>query len=108
QLVEMVNKAKDSDKQVLAVGTSVLRGMVAGESMGGHLKSYAGWDNKFIAPPYDFGVPTSLVTNFHLPLSTMIMMEAAFGGYENVMRCYEQAVEEKYRFGTYGDSLLIL
>jgi len=108
ELVDIVNRAKDADKQVLAVGTSVLRGMVAGESMGGHLKSFAGWNNKFIAPPYDFGVPTSLVTNFHLPLSTMIMMEAAFGGYENVMTAYETAIEEKYRFGTYGDSLLIL
>jgi len=107
-LVETVNRAKDADKQVLAVGTSVLRGMVAGESMGGHLKSFAGWNNKFIAPPYDFGVPTSLVTNFHLPLSTMIMMEAAFGGYEEVMKAYEAAIAEKYRFGTYGDSLLIL
>lgn len=108
ELVDIVNRAKDADKQVLAVGTSVLRGMVAGESMGGHLKSFAGWNNKFIAPPYDFGVPTSLVTNFHLPLSTMIMMEAAFGGYENVMTAYETAIEEKYRFGTYGDSLLLL
>lgn len=108
ELVEMVNKAKDDEKQVLAVGTSVLRGMVAGESMGGHMKSFAGWNNKFIAPPYDFGVPTALVSNFHLPLSTMIMMEAAFGGYENVMKAYETAIAEKYRFGTYGDSLLIL
>ena len=107
-LVDLVNKAKDADRHVLAVGTSVLRGMVAGESMGGHLKSYAGWNNKFIAPPYDFGVPTALVTNFHLPLSTMIMMEAAFGEYENIMKAYETAIAEKYRFGTYGDSLLIL
>lgn len=108
ELVDMVNAAKDAEKKVLAVGTSVLRGMVAGESMGGHLKSFAGWNNKFIAPPYDFGVPTCLVTNFHLPLSTMIMMEAAFGGYENVMKAYEAAIAERYRFGTYGDSLLIL
>lgn len=108
RLVDMVNAAKDADKQVLAVGTSVLRGMVAGESMGGHLKEFAGWENKFIAPPYDFTVPTALVTNFHLPLSTMLMMEAAFGGYEDVMRAYEEAVREKYNFGTYGDSLLIL
>lgn len=108
QLVETVNKAKDDGRQVLAVGTSVLRGMVAGESMGGHLKSYAGWNNKFIAPPYDFTVPTALVSNFHLPLSTMLMMEAAFGGYENVMKAYETAIAEKYNFGTYGDSLLIL
>ncbi|MBD5238247.1 MAG: tRNA preQ1(34) S-adenosylmethionine ribosyltransferase-isomerase QueA [Bacteroidales bacterium] len=107
-LVDQVNKAKDSEHQVLAVGTSVLRGMVAGESMGGHLKEYSGWENKFIAPPYDFGVPTALVSNFHLPLSTMLMMVAAFGGYENVMRAYEEAVKEKYHFGTYGDSLLIL
>lgn len=108
KLVEMVNATKDADKQVLAVGTSVLRGMVAGESMGGHLKEYSGWINKFIAPPYDFTVPTSLVTNFHLPLSTMLMMEAAFGGYENVMRAYQEAINEKYLFGAYGDSLLIL
>lgn len=108
KLVGTVNKAKDNDKQVLAVGTSVLRGLAAGESMGGHLKEYAGWNNRFIAPPYDFGVPTSLVTNFHLPLSTMLMMEAAFGGYETVMKAYETAIAEKYRFGTYGDSLLIL
>jgi len=108
ELVEMVNKAKLAEKKVLAVGTSVLRGMVAGESMGGLMKSFAGWNNKFIAPPYDFGVPTALVTNFHLPLSTMLMMEAAFGGYENVMKAYETAIAEKYKFGTYGDSLLIM
>lgn len=108
KLVDMVNQAKDNDKQVLAVGTSVLRGMVAGESMGGHLKEFVGWNNKFIAPPYDFTVPTALVTNFHLPLSTMLMMEAAFGGYENVMRAYQEAIAEKYNFGTYGDSLLII
>ena len=108
ELVEMVNKAKIAEKKVLAVGTSVLRGMVAGESMGGLMKSFAGWNNKFIAPPYDFGVPTALVTNFHLPLSTMLMMEAAFGGYDNVMKAYETAIAEKYRFGTCGDSLLIM
>lgn len=108
KLVQTVNRARDNEKQVLAVGTSVLRAMVAAESMGGHLKVFAGWNNKFIAPPYDFGVPTSLVTNFHLPLSTMLMMEAAFGGYDEVMKAYKLAVEEGYRFGTYGDSLLII
>ncbi len=108
ELVELVNNTKDAGRQVLAVGTSVLRGMVAGESMGGHLKSFSGWNNKFIAPPYDFTVPTALVSNFHLPVSTMIMMEAAFGGYENVMKAYEVAIAEKYSFGTYGDSLLII
>lgn len=108
KLVDLINNAKDNEKQVLAVGTSVLRGMVAGESMNGHIKEYSGWHNKFIAPPYEFGVPTALVSNFHLPLSTMLMMEAAFGGYEQVMRCYKEAVEKGYRFGTYGDSLLIM
>jgi S-adenosylmethionine:tRNA ribosyltransferase-isomerase len=108
KIVDLVNKAKDEEKQVLAVGTSVLRGMVASESMGGHMKEFVGWNNKFIAPPYDFTVPTSLVTNFHLPLSTMIMMVAAFGGYDIVMKAYETAIEEKYRFGAYGDSMLII
>lgn len=108
ELVTMVNTAKDDEKQVLAVGTSVLRGMVAGESMGGHLKSFSGWNNKFIAPPYDFTVPTALVSNFHQPMTTMLMMEAAFGGYEKVMKAYEMAVAEGYKFGAYGDSLLII
>ena len=76
--------------------------------MGGHLKAYAGWNNKFVSPPYDFTVATSLVSNFHLPLSTMLMMVAAFGGYDEVMQAYEIAVQEKYNFGAYGDSLLIL
>ena len=108
QVVDMVNHAKDLGKQVCAVGTSVLRGMVGAATMGGHLKAYAGWNNKFVSPPYEFTVATSLVSNFHLPLSTMLMMVAAFGGYDEVMQAYEIAVQEKYNFGAYGDSLLIL
>lgn len=108
KLVNMVNSAKDAGKQVCAVGTSVLRGMVGAETMGGHLKTFTGWNNKFVSPPYDFTVATSLVSNFHMPLSTMLMMVAAFGGYETVMKAYDAAVEEKYSFGTYGDSLLLL
>ncbi len=78
QVVDMVNHAKDLGKQVCAVGTSVLRGMVGAATMGGHLKAYAGWNNKFVSPPYEFAtVATSLVSNFHLPLSTMLMMVAA-------------------------------
>ena len=78
------------------------------DSMGGHMKTYDGWTNKFIFPPYDFGVCTDLVTNFHMPYSTMLMMAAAFGGYDLVMKAYEIAIEEKYRFGCYGDAMLII
>lgn len=107
ELVATVNAAKDAEKQVCAVGTSVLRGISSAVSMGGHMKVYDGWTNKFIFPPYDFTVCTSLLTDFHLPYSTMLMMVAAFGGYENVMNAYEVAVREGYHFGCYGDAMLI-
>lgn len=108
KLVDMVNTAKDEDKQICAVGTSVLRGIESSVSMGGHMKTYEGWTNKFIFPPYEFTVPTSLVTNFHLPYSTMLMMTCAFGGYDEVMHAYEVAIKEGYRFGAYGDAMLII
>lgn len=107
-LVDVVNDAKDHNKQVCAVGTSALRGLASAVSMGGHIKTYTGWTNKFIFPPYDFTVTTSLVTNFHLPYSTMLMMVCAFGGYDLVMKAYKEAVKEKYRFGAYGDAMLII
>ncbi|MBD5174191.1 MAG: tRNA preQ1(34) S-adenosylmethionine ribosyltransferase-isomerase QueA [Bacteroidales bacterium] len=106
-LVDTVNAAKDAEKRVCAVGTSVLRAISTADSMGGHMKTYDGWTNKFIFPPYDFDVCTSLITNFHMPYSTMLMMVAAFGGYETVMKAYKTAVEEGYRFGCYGDAMLI-
>lgn len=108
KLVDMVNAAKDEDRQVCAVGTSVLRGIESAVSMGGHMKTYDGWTNKFIFPPYDFTVATSLVSNFHMPYSTMLMMVTAFGGYDLVMEAYAKAVEEGYRFGAYGDAMLII
>lgn len=108
QLVEMVNKAKDAGRQVCAVGASVLRGIASSVSMGGKMKTYSGWTNKFIFPPYDFTVTTALVTNFHLPYSTLLMLVAAFGGYDLVMKAYQEAVKEGYRFGAYGDAMLIL
>ncbi|MDE6490839.1 MAG: S-adenosylmethionine:tRNA ribosyltransferase-isomerase, partial [Muribaculaceae bacterium] len=73
-----------------------------------HMKTYTGWTNKFIFPPYDFTVSTALVSNFHLPYSTMLMMVTAFGGYDLIMDAYRDAVEKGYRFGAYGDSMLIL
>ena len=108
KLVDTVNRAKDKEKQVCAVGTSVLRGIASAVSMGGHMKVYEGWTNKFIFPPYDFTVTTALVTNFHLPYSTMLMMVAAFGGYDVVIKAYEEAIKEKYQFGAYGDAMLII
>lgn len=108
ELVEMVNKAKDNNRNVCAIGTSVLRAVASAVCMNGHLMTYEGWTNKFIFPPYDFTVCNALVSNFHLPLSTMLMMVAAFGGYDTVMKAYEVAVKEKYQFGAYGDAMLIL
>lgn len=108
QLVDMVNHAKDNGKQVCAVGTSTLRGIASAVSMGGHMKTYTGWTNKFIFPPYDFTVTTALITGFHMPYSTMLMMVCAFGGYELVMKAYDTAVKEGYKFGAYGDAMLIL
>lgn len=108
ELVQTVNSAKDEGRRVCAVGTSVLRAIATADSMGGHMKTYDGWTNKFIFPPYDFSVASSLVTNFHMPYSTMLMMVAAFGGYDLVMKAYKTAVEEGYRFGCYGDAMLII
>jgi S-adenosylmethionine:tRNA ribosyltransferase-isomerase len=108
QLIDIVNHAKDNDRQVCAVGTSVLRGIASAVSMGGHMKVYEGWTNKFIFPPYDFTVSTALVTNFHLPYSTMLMMVTAFGDYDMVMNAYNEAIKEEYKFGAYGDAMLIV
>lgn len=108
ELVEAVNRVKDEDRQVCAVGTSVLRGIESAVSMGGHMKTYTGWTNKFIFPPYDFTVTTSLISNFHLPYSTMLMMVTAFGDYDNIMNAYDVAIKEGYRFGAYGDAMLII
>lgn len=106
--VEVVNKAKDSNRNICAIGTTVMRAVESAVSTDGHLKPYEGWTNKFIFPPYEFTVANSMVTNFHLPLSTLLMLVTAFGGYDPIMNAYEIALKEGYRFGTYGDAMLIL
>ncbi len=108
ELCDKVNKAKDEERNICAVGTSVLRAVETTVSTDGHLKPRAGWTNKFIFPPYDFTLTNSLITNFHLPYSTLLMMTCAFGGYEKVMNIYEEAIKEKYAFGAYGDAMLII
>lgn len=104
----MVNCAKEAGRRVCAVGTTVQRAIESCVSTSGMLKPYAGWTNKFIFCPYEFSVADSMISNFHLPMSTQLMMVAAFGGYDTVMHAYKVAIEEKYRFGTYGDAMLIL
>ncbi|MDE7387172.1 MAG: tRNA preQ1(34) S-adenosylmethionine ribosyltransferase-isomerase QueA [Muribaculaceae bacterium] len=108
ELVERLNATKDAGHKVCVVGTSVLRGIASAVSMGGHIKEASTWTNKFIFPPYDFTVTDALVSNFHLPYSTMLMMVAAFGGYDLVMKAYDIAIKEGYRFGAYGDAMLII
>lgn len=108
ELVDRVNATKDAGHKVCTVGTSALRGIASAVSMGGHMKTYSGWTNKFIFPPYDFTVTDAVVTNFHLPYSTMLMMITAFGGYDLIMKAYDIAIKEEYRFGAYGDAMLII
>jgi len=108
EAVAMVNKAKESRKHVCAVGTTVLRTLETSVTTDGFLKPYDGWTNKFIFPPYDVLVANRMISNFHLSQSTLLMMVCAFGGFDRVMAAYGEAVKEKYRFGTYGDAMLIL
>ncbi len=107
-VAEAVNRGIDEGHRICAVGTSVMRAMETAVSTDGHLKEFDGWTNKFIFPPYEFHVANSMITNFHMPLSTLLMLTAAFGGYDLIMKAYSVAVKEKYRFGAYGDAMLIL
>ncbi len=105
---KIINEALDNKKRVVAVGTSAVRTIESSVSTTGRLNAGMGWTNKFIFPPYQFHIPNALVTNFHTPESTPLMLTAAFGGYELIMRAYKEAVKEKYRFFTYGDAMLII
>ncbi len=105
---DIINAGKDAKKRICAVGTTVMRTIESSVSTYGHVKPFEGWTNKFIFPPYDFSVANCMISNFHLPLSTLMMMTAAFAGYDNLMNAYKVAVKEKYRFGTYGDAMLII
>lgn len=104
----LINKAKDRRSRICAVGTTVVRTLESSVSTSGLVKPFNGWTNKFIFPPYDFKVPDMLISNFHLPYSTLLMMVSAFAGYNLSFEAYKMAVKEKYRFGTYGDAMLIL
>ncbi len=105
---DMINKAKASGKKVFAVGASVMRAIETSVTTHNQLKPYKGWTNKFIFPPYSFSIADAFISNFQLPQSTMLMTAAAFGGFENVMKAYHTAQKEGYKFGTYGDAMLII
>ncbi len=108
QLVEAVEKAHAANKRVCAVGTEVMRALEHVVGTNGQIKAYEGWTNKFIYPPYDFTVANAFFVNFYMPLSSQLMMVAAFGEHDVVMKAYKEAVKEGYRFGDYGDAMLIL
>jgi len=103
-----VNKAKRNGKKVVAVGGTVMRGLETYVTTTHEVNAFDGWTNKFIFPPYQYAVPDAIVSNFHLPQSTMLMSVAAFGGYQHVMDAYKVALEQDYKFGPYGDAMLIL
>ncbi len=104
----LINKAKERKSRICAVGTTVVRTLESSVSTSGLVKPFNGWTNKFIFPPYEFQVPDMLISNFHLPYSTLLMMVSAFAGYNLLFDAYKTAVKEKYRFGTYGDAMLII
>ncbi|MBQ2196799.1 MAG: S-adenosylmethionine:tRNA ribosyltransferase-isomerase, partial [Prevotella sp.] len=105
---EIVNRTKKSGHHICAVGTSVVKATETAVGTDGMLKEYEGWTNKFIFPPYEFGLADTMIANFYHPLSTLLMETAAFGGYELVMKAYDLAVKNNYKFGYFGDALLIL
>jgi len=103
-----VNNALDNKKRVCAVGTTVMRTMESSMSANSRLKPYKGWTHKFIFPPYEFGIANAMITNFHTPQSTLMMMTAAFAGHDFLKEAYAEAIKEKYNFYSYGDAMLIL
>ncbi|WGH74131.1 tRNA preQ1(34) S-adenosylmethionine ribosyltransferase-isomerase QueA [Tenacibaculum tangerinum] len=105
---DMVNKAIANKKKVCAVGTTVMRTVESSVSSNNQLNAFEGWTNKFIFPPYDFSIANCMVTNFHTPKSTLLMMISAFAGHDFVMKAYKEAIKEKYKFYSYGDAMLIL
>ncbi|MCU0349516.1 MAG: tRNA preQ1(34) S-adenosylmethionine ribosyltransferase-isomerase QueA [Flavobacterium sp.] len=105
---DIVNKAKLNKKKICCVGTTSMRAMESSVSSQRTLNPYVGWTNKFIYPPYDFSIADAMITNFHTPKSTLLMMISAFCGHDLMMKAYKEAVEQKYRFYSYGDAMLIL
>ncbi len=106
--VSIVNKAKSNNNKICAVGTTSMRGLESSVSSNNFLNSFQGWTHKFIFPPYNFKIGDAMITNFHLPKSTLLMMVSAFAGHDFIKEAYQEAIKEKYRFYSYGDAMLIL
>lgn len=106
--VKKVNRAIDNNKRICAIGTTVMRTLESAVSTDGHLNTYNGWTNKFIFPPYEFSIANAMVTNFHTPKSTLMMMTSAFAGHDFLKEAYAEAIKEKYQFYSYGDAMLII
>jgi S-adenosylmethionine:tRNA ribosyltransferase-isomerase len=108
ETAKAINQSIDNKRNVFAVGTSVVRVLESNVTTDNHVKAGRGWTDKFIYPPYDFKVVDHMVTNFHLPETTLIMLVSAFAGHEFLMKAYKKAMKDGYRFYSYGDSMLIL
>jgi S-adenosylmethionine:tRNA ribosyltransferase-isomerase len=105
---DIVNKGKDGKRKICAVGTTAMRAIETSVSTDNYLKPIDGWTNKFIYPPYDFRIANCMITNFHIPGSSLLIMVCAFGGYDLIMKAYKEAIKEKYNFFSYGDAMLII
>ena len=108
QTADTINIALKEKRRICAVGTTAMRTIESSVSSKGNLNDYSGWTNKFIFPPYDFSIANCMITNFHTPKSTLLMMTAAFGGHDFIKKAYREAVKEKYKFYSYGDAMLII
>ena len=106
--VDMINKAKSEGRRICAVGTTSMRCLESSVTAQGMLKPQKGWTNLFIHPPHDFSIADSLITNFHLPKTSLLILVSAFAGYDLAMEAYQQAMKNKYRFYSYGDAMLII
>ena len=105
---DVVNEAKGKRKRICAVGTTSMRAIESSVSSQRTLNPYDGWTNKFIFPPHDFSVATCMITNFHTPKSTLLMMISAFCGHDLMKKAYDEAIKEGYKFYSYGDAMLII
>ncbi|EPR67963.1 tRNA preQ1(34) S-adenosylmethionine ribosyltransferase-isomerase QueA [Cyclobacterium qasimii] len=108
ETVDLVNRALDQKKRVVSVGTTPLKTIESSVTANGRLKSSSGWTDKFIIPPYEFKIANAMITNFHLPESTLLMTASAFGGYDLIMKAYQEGIKENYKFFSYGDAMLII
>jgi len=106
--VDVINKAIEDKRRICAIGTTAMRALESSVSSQHTLNPYAGWTNKFVFPPHDFSIANAMVTNFHTPKSTLLMMVSAFAGYDFTKRAYQEAIKEKYNFFSYGDAMLII